>query len=110
MKVIKEYGINNKRDEYNISEAPGANMQNMVGQRIEVKAYRVTEDTDATTGEIKKLLKVIDTDSNVCGTGSKPYIEGFLKYLEFSGEDDVKSIGIGQKHSKAGRPYLLFIA
>ena len=70
MKVIKEYGINNKRDEYNISEAPGANMQNMVGQRIEVKAYRVTEDTDATTGEIKKLLKVIDTDGNVCGTGS----------------------------------------
>lgn len=110
MNIVKQYGIENKRDLYNLSEAPGQSMQNMVGQRIEVKGYLLTEDTDSRTGEIKKVLKVMDSDGNVCGTGSKTFIEGFEKFLMFMETDKIDAFTIGQKTGKSGRSYLLFIA
>lgn len=110
MEIIRQYGINDKRDLYNLSEAPGLSMQQMVGQRIEVKGYLLTSDTDKSTGEIRKVLKVMDTDGNICGTGSKPFIEGFEKFLLFMGTDKIDSFTVGQKTGKAGRTYLLFIA
>ena len=98
MEIIRQYGIEDKRDLYNLSEAPGLSMQKMVGQRVEVKGYLLTSDVDKKTGEIVKILKVMDRDGNICGTGSKPFIEGFEKFLLFMGTDEIDSFAIGEKN------------
>ncbi len=108
--ILRKYGIENKKDLYNMSIAPGTNMKTLAGQRIQITGYLLTEDADRQTGEMKKTLKVLDTDGKVIGTTSSAFIEGFEKYLEFMDTDVVESFEIGKKLSKAGREYIVFIA
>ena len=108
--ILNKYGIENKKDLYNMSIAPGINMKTLAGQRIEIQGYLLTEDADRTSGEMKKTLKVLDKDGKVIGTTSSAFIEGFEKYLEFMDTEVVESFEIGKKLSKTGRDYLVFIA
>ena len=108
--ILRKYGIENKKDLYNMSIAPGTNMKTLAGQRIQITGYLLTEDADRTTGEMKKTLRVLDTDGKVIGTTSSAFIEGFEKYLEFMDTDVVESFEVGKKLSKQGREYIVFIA
>lgn len=110
MTILREYGIENKMDKYNLSEATGTNMSEMVGQRLEIKAYLLVEDTDRTTGEMKKALKVLTKDGDIVGTRSQSFIEGFEKFLTFMESNAIETFGIAQARSKAGRNYLTFVA
>ena len=110
MKILKEYGISDKKERYNLSVAPGKNMFELAGQRIEVKGYLLVEEVDHSTGEVKKVLKVMTTDGEIVGTRSQSYINGFENFLTFMETDVCESMGIGQQRSKAGRNYLVFIA
>ena len=74
--------------------------------RINYDLTRYLSDSTMT----KRALKVMDSDGNVCGTGSKTFIEGFEKFLMFMETDKIDAFTIGQKTGKSGRSYLLFIA
>lgn len=110
MKILREYGIENKMDKYNLSNATGTNMSELIGQRIEVKAYLLVEDVDRNTGELKKALKVLTPDGDIIGTRSQSFIEGFETFLTFMETDEIHSMGVEQARSKAGRNYLTFRA
>lgn len=109
-KILCENGIVTKKDRYNMSEAPGKNLSEMIGQRLEIKAYLLFEDIDSETGESKKTLKVMTTEGEVCGTRSKSFIEGFEKYLSFVDDEPLTTFAVDQKRSKNNRNYLVFIA
>lgn len=108
--ILREHGIENKKDRYNLSKAPGSNLSDMVGQRVEVKAYLLYEDAANDTGELRKTLKIMTPDGEICGTRSKSFIEGFEEYLDFMEEEAIDSVGVEQKRSKNGRNYLVFVA
>lgn len=111
MTILKEYGINNdKRMRYNLSEAQGTNLSEMVGQRIQVKAYILIEDTDPTTGEPRKSLKVLSDDGEIIGTRSQSFIAGFEKFLVCMESDECTEFEVAQARSHAGRNYLTFKA
>ena len=110
MKIIREYGINgDKKLRYNLVEASGASMNEMIGQRIQVRAYALIEQTNR-DGEESRVLKVITTDGEICGTGSPSFISGFERYLECMESDQVDEFEISSARSKAGRQYLTFKA
>ena len=110
MTILKEYGIENKKDRYNLSVAQGTNMSDMVGQRVEVKGYLLVQDVDPSTGELKKGLKVLTGDGDIVGTRSQSFINGFENYLLFMETDAIDSFEINEARSKAGRKYLTFKA
>ncbi len=110
MKIVREYGINgDKKLRYNLVEASGASMNEMIGQRIQVRAYALIEQTNK-DGEETKILKVITTDGEICGTGSPSFIAGFERFLECMESDQVDEFEISSARSKAGRQYLTFKA
>ncbi len=110
MTILKEYGITDKKTRYNLSVAPGTNMSELVGQRVVVKGYLLVEDTDPTTGELKKALKVMTDDGQIIGTRSQSFINGFENFLLFMETDAIEEMEIAQARSKAGRQYLTFKA
>lgn len=110
MKILREYGINgDKKLRYNLCEAAGANMSDMVGQKFGVKAYLLTEVINA-DGEPVKALKVITDDGEIVGTRSASFISGFERFLECMESDQCDAMEIVQARSKAGRNYLTFKA
>lgn len=110
MEIIKQYGITDKREKYNMLNAPGTSMSDIVGQRIEVAGYVLMSDVDSKTGEIVRRLKVKTKDGEYIGTTSPCFIEGMLLYLTMMETDELNSFEIGTKKSKAGRNYICFIA
>ena len=116
MNILKEYGIcEDKKLRYNLVKGNGESLSNMVGQRIRnIKAYIVFEQPDS-NGEIQKVLKVLVTGENdkteILGTSSKSFVEGFIDYLDCMESDECAEFEIGQKRStRSGRPYITFIA
>lgn len=110
MTILREFGIVDKIDRWNLSEAPGKNLKDAVGQRIQVKCYLLIEDTNRKTGEIGKILKVMTPNGEIYGTGSVPFISMFERYLDFMETNEIHEFGVGSKPSTKGNPYLLFIA
>lgn len=111
MQILKEYGINgDKRLRYNLTQAGGSSLADMIGQRIEVRAYILTEDTDPESGESKKTLKVVTDDGEILGTRSASFINGFENFLLCMESDECTEFEVGQAKSKAGRNYLVFKA
>ena len=111
MEILKEYGINgDKRMRYNLLEAPGTNLNEMIGQRLNIKAYLLVYDTNPETGEPRKSLKVITDDGEIIGTRSISFISGFERFLACMETDECTEFEVGQARSKAGRNYLTFRA
>lgn len=110
MQIIRQYGLNgDKRALYNLVHDVGSNMTDLVGQRISVRAYILMENTDS-NGEIVRSLKVRTADGDIIGTTSKAFINGFEEFCSCMESDEVTEFEIGSKKSKAGRPYIYFIA
>lgn len=111
MKILREYGINdNKKLRYNLCNAPSENLKTRNGQHFGVKAYVLFEDENHKTGEITKILKVLDEDDVILGTGSAPFIQQFENYLVCMEDDTCTEMGVASKRSNNGREYLCFLA
>lgn len=111
MTILKEFGINgDKRIRYNLVEAKGGKLSDMVGQRIQVKAYVLIEDIDRETGEARKGLNVLTEDGEVVGTNSQSFIAGFERFLECMESDECTEFEVCNARSRAGRTYLTFKA
>ena len=108
--IDREYGIENKRDRYNLLKAAGKNLKDLAGQRIEVKAYLLVTAEDQESGEIHQNLKILTPDNEIIGTSSRSFIEGFVEFLDFMEDPKVESFEVQQKRSKNNRSYLAFIA
>ncbi len=111
MTIIREYGINgDKRLRYNLTEASGTNLSEMVGQRIQIKAYILFEDVDHTTNEPRKGLKLLSDDDEFIGTRSQSFIAGFERFLDCMETDECSELEVSQGTSRQGRKYLTFKA
>ncbi len=110
MEILKSYNITDKRDRYNLCKAQGINLSDLVGQRIEVKAYMLLEEADNQTGELRKTLKILTPDGEIIGTRSRTFISDFCDFLTFMEDDAIDSFGVEQKRSSSGRNYLVFKA
>lgn len=111
MQVLREYGINgDKRARYNLMEATGSNLSDYVGQRLQIKAYLLIEDVDASTGESRRALKVITDEGEIIGTRSESFISGFERFLIAMESDECTEFEVLQNRSKQGRNYLTFKA
>lgn len=110
MEIIKQYGITDKREKYNMLNAPGTSMSDLVGQKIQVEGYILMQDTNPKTGELVRTLKVKTKDGEYIGTRSDSFIEGMLLFLTMMETDELDTFEIGSKKSKAGRTYICFIA
>ena len=110
MKIIREYGINgDKRLRYNLTEGGGQSISEMIGQRLQIKAY-VLFDVENQDEETNRILKVLTEDGEIVGTSSGSFISGFERFLDCMESDECTEFEIGQRTSKAGRKYLQFIA
>lgn len=112
MNICKEWGIDgNKKLRYNLIESKdGHSLTEFIGQRLQIKAYILTEETNQQTGEIGKLLKLITTDNEIIGTSSPSFIQGFERYLDCMETDECPELEVGQGTSKSNRRYLCFKA
>lgn len=111
MKILREYGINgDKKLRYNLTQPGGSSLADMIGQRVQVKAYILTEEDDPQTGDIKKTLKVITEDGDILGTRSASFIDGFEKFAVCMESDEITEFEVAQGRSKNGRNYLVFRA
>lgn len=113
VKVLREYGVNSKLDKYNLLIARGSSLMDLNGQRMNVRAYMIVEDT-RDDGEIVKSFKAIVADGDeeqVVGTNSPVFIRGLETYLDFMETDELKTFIPVQKMSSNGnKKYLTFNA
>ena len=112
MNILREYGIgDNKKLRYNILNAQGGNtISAMIGQRVEVQAYILIEETGWNTGVVVKTFKVLTTDGEYLGTRSGSFINGWENYLDCMESNELTKFEVGQGTSKAGRHYATFVA
>ena len=111
MNIIKEWGVTDKRQRYNLMEATGTNLRDMVGQRLELKAYMIVETADPATGEMHKALKGETVEGEIFGTSSASFISGMERFLLCMETDACTEMGVGKQRSqKTGHEYLTFIA
>ena len=110
MKIVRESGINgDKRLRYNLTEGAGQSISEMIGQRLQIKAYVLIE-TENQDAETQRILKLLTEDGEIVGTSSGSFIAGFERFLDCMESDECTEMEIGQRTSKAGRKYLQFIA
>ena len=110
-RIVREWGIANKRDRYNLVEAVGGqNMSDLAGQRLHIKAYILVESPNPDTGEVVKSLKVLTEENEVVGTRSQSFINGFERFLVLMESDECTEFEIVKQKSNAGRNYITFKA
>ena len=67
MKIVREYGINgDKRLRYNLTDGAGQSISEMIGQRLQIKAYVVIE-TENQDAETQRILKLLTEDGEIVG-------------------------------------------
>ena len=111
-KILHEYGLDTKADKYNLMIARGANLMDCNGQRMEVKAYMVVEET-RDDGEVIKAFKAIvkdGDDEQVVGTNSPVFMRGLETYLDFMGTDELTTFAAVQKPTRNNKKCLTFNA
>ena len=109
MKIIREYGVNDKKLRYNLIKGSGTSIADMVGQRVEVAAYALIEVEDQ-NGDPVETLKVITKEGEIIGTRSKSFISGFCDFLDCMETDQCDEFEVVKVRSKAGRDYITFKA
>lgn len=99
-----------KKDEINsMSSTP---LQKITGQTVEVLGAAITERTDETTGEPKKVGILVTTDfgtlSTISGTALKSLdmIIDYMTEIKESGEDEKVMVNIKSSKSNSGRDFI----
>ena len=112
IKVLREYGISSKLDKYNLMIARGGNLMDYDGQRMNVRAYMLVEDTHE-DGEIVKAFKAIvvyGDNEEIVGSNSPVFIRGLETFLDFMETDELKTFVPVQKLTQKGKRCLTFQA
>lgn len=107
MEVIKQYPENmDRKSAYRLMNSNAAKkMLDAEGSQLEIVAWVIYEDSDESTGEIKKVLSLITTDGEIFGTISPTFIREFEKMADYFG-DDLTEISVISGKSKSGRTYI----
>lgn len=111
MEVLKCYPNDlNKKDKYRMMKSRAIQkMSAMDGNFIKPRAWILYNDTDFSTGEMKKVLTVLDdATGEMYGTISNTFIQDFEDIVTIFG-DDIDEGGITPmlQEGKNGRSYLV---
>ena len=79
-------------------------VRNHVGERIEVSAWCVFEDTDKKSGEVHEVLSVLTPDNEVFSTISPTFQGDFMDMADLFHNDFAFEVISGM--SKAGREFV----
>ena len=79
-------------------------VKNHIGERIDVSAWLLFEDTDKKTGEVHSVLSVLTHDNEVVCSISPTFQSDFLDMAELFQNDFAFEIISGE--SKAGREFV----
>ena len=103
--------ITNKSRELSLQEiylltmSPKADsIKNHIGERIDVSAWAVFEDTDKKTGEVHSVLSVLTPENEVLATISPTFQADFMDMAELFQNNFSFEIVSGE--SKAGREFV----
>lgn len=95
----------NNQELYLLTMSPKADsVKNHVGERIDVSAWAVFEDTDKKTGEVHDVLSVLTPDNEVFSSISPTFQSDFLDMAELFHNDFAFEVVSGK--SKAGREFV----
>lgn len=95
----------NNQELYLLTMSPKADsMKNHVGERIDVSAWAVFEDTDKKTGEVHDVLSVLTPDNEVFSSISPTFQNDFFDMAELFHSDFAFEVISGE--SKAGRQFV----
>ena len=90
---------------YMLTMSPKADsVKNHVGERVEVSAWLLFEDTDKKTGDVHSILSVLTPENEVFFTISPTFQADFMDMAELFKNDFAFEIISGK--SKAGREFL----
>lgn len=90
---------------YLMTMSPKAeSVKNHVGERIDVSAWLVFEDTDKKTGEVHSVLSVLTPENEVLSTISHTFQSDFMDMAELFHNEFAFEIISGK--SKAGREFV----
>ena len=90
---------------YLLTMSPKADsMKNHVGERVEVSAWAVFEDTDKKTGEVHSVLSVLTPENEVFSSISPTFQADFFDMAELFRNDFAFEVISGE--SKAGREFV----
>ena len=79
-------------------------VKNHVGERFDVSAWLLFEDTDKRTGEVHNVLSVLNPDNEVLSTISPTFQSDFMDMAELFNNEFAFEIISGK--SKAGREFV----
>lgn len=107
MEVIRQYPEDmDKKTTYKLMNSNSTKkMLDAEGSQLEIGAWVIYEDSDNTTGEVKKVLSLGTTDGEIFGTISSTFIREFEKMADYFG-DDLTDIKVISGKSKSGRTYI----
>lgn len=80
-------------------------MSDEIDEQFTVRHWVCYEDVRKDTGEVIKLLSLMDEGNEIFRTTSPTFIEDFLNIVEFFGSENLE-IGVSQGTSKKGRNFL----
>ena len=90
---------------YLLTMSPKADsVKNHIGERIEVSAWLLFEDTDKKNGEVHSVLSVLSTENEVFSTISPTFQSDFMDMAELFHDDFAFEVISGK--SKAGREFV----
>lgn len=90
---------------YLLTMSPKADsVKNHVGERLDVSAWLLFEDTDKKTGEVHNVLSVLTPDNEVFSSISPTFQSDFLDMAELFHNDFAFEVISGK--SKAGREFV----
>lgn len=94
-----------KQELYLLTMSPKADsVKNHIGERIEVSAWLLFEDTDKKTGEVHQVLSVLTPENEVVSTISPTFQGDFMDMAELFNNDFSFEVISGK--SKAGREFI----
>lgn len=90
---------------YLLTMSPKADsVKNHVGERVDMSAWLLFEDTDKKTGEVHKVLSVLTPENEVLSTISQTFQSDFMDMAELFHNEFAFEIISGK--SRAGREFV----
>jgi len=106
MYIIAQYPENmSAKDKYDLLRSPKMQrMQDVKGQRLEVAAYLIREETND-EGEVSTIVSVKTKDGDLVATNSKTFLREFEAIIQCVGASEF-ALDVLDGVSRAGRHYV----
>lgn len=109
MQILNSSANLTAKDIYHLTMNPKTQkMKDVVGQRIELAAWAVYEDTNGKNGELQKILAIKTPEGDSFATNSPTFYKDFTAMMELfeSMGESVHAIEVVSGTSNAGREYI----